>query len=222
LNVSVINSEVGVVERYTSGEKKRTVYILKGRVIGTRLFRLSGELLFEHPLKNGFYHGTAFRWNFLGRMLSSKPYVDGKPHGIARQWSNERKLLGTCRMRHGAGTEFQWDERTDGTVYPTLARYMLNGHLHGFDWSINEDGILLDEDHWMDGGWHGIAREWNAKGRLRRGYPCYYLHGKRVNKRQYQRACASDSSLPKFRRVDNESKRKFPPEAAKFFKGKKA
>jgi|CXWL01.1.fsa_nt_gi antitoxin component YwqK of YwqJK toxin-antitoxin module len=210
-----------VVERYTSREKKRTVYILRSKIVGMRLFRLSGELLFEYPLKNGFYHGTIFRWGLLGRMLSSKPYVDGEPHGISRQWSDDGKLLGTYTMTHGTGIEFWWTQREDGTIYPMTVRYMQDGQLHGFSWRINEDGTVFDEFHWVGGDWHGIERNWNRRGLLHRNSPRYYIRGEQVTKRQYERACADDPSLPKFRKADNEPKRKFPPEVAKFFKRKK-
>lgn len=83
-------------------------------------------------------------------------------------------------------------------------------------------GKLTEELHCQSGQPHGIERQWNARGRLRRGYPRYYLRGEQVNERRYERACAGDPSLPKFRQKDNEPKRKFPPEVAKFFKRKKA
>ena len=64
-----------------------------------------------------------------------------------------------------------------------------------------------NELHWRKGRLHGIEREWNPKGRLRRGWPRYFVAGRRLDKRRYLRACAGDTSLPEFRSQDGVSVR---------------
>jgi hypothetical protein len=59
---------------------------------------------------------------------------------------------------------------------------------------------------------HGVFRAWNARGRLRRGYPQYFVDGKRVRKRRYLKGSAADPSLPPFREEENRPDRKLPVE----------
>ncbi len=93
---------------------------------------------------------------------------------------------------------------------------MRRGHRHGFEWWINESqASVYEERHWRDDQAHGIEREWNSEGRLRRGYPKYFVAGRQVTRRQYIRAAASDSSLPPFRKAENRPRRAFPPTIAR-------
>lgn len=210
-----------VVAYYPDGAKQRAEYVMRGKVVGVRRFHKTGEPWSEIPLKDGVYHGTVYRWDIPGVLLSSEPFVNGLAHGLARQWSDDGKLIGSYEMKRGTGIDLWWGD-CDGKLSVSEVRYMKDGKRHGFEWWIGSDGKLTEELHCQNGEPHGIERLWNAQGRLRRGYPRYYLHGERMNKRRHERACASDASLPKFREADNEPKRKFPPEVAKFFKRKKA
>ena len=70
------------------------------------------------------------------------------------------------------------------------------------------------ESHFAEGLEHGIQRDWDSTGRLRRGFPKYFINGEQVTKRQYLRAAKLDSSLPPFREEDNRPERQFPPEVA--------
>jgi antitoxin component YwqK of YwqJK toxin-antitoxin module len=210
-----------VTDRDSSGAKLRAEYILRGKIVGVRWFHEPGEPSFETPLKDDVYHGTVYRWDIPGILLSSEPYVSGLAHGIARQWSDDGKLIGIYKMKRGTGIDLWWGG-CNGAFSLSEVHYLKDGRPHGYEWWLDDDKKVNSERHWRGGLAHGIERDWNAQGRLRRGYPRYYLHGERVNKRRYERACDSDSSLPKFRQKDNEPKRKFPPEVAKFFKRKKA
>ncbi|MBA3453364.1 MAG: hypothetical protein H0T42_09765 [Deltaproteobacteria bacterium] len=62
---------------------------------------------------------------------------------------------------------------------------------------------MWSEHHFVRGIEHGIAREWNDQGRLRRGSPTYWLHGKQVLRRVYERATKTDALLPPIRRADD-------------------
>jgi hypothetical protein len=82
---------------------------------------------------------------------------------------------------------------------------MKDGQPHGYEWWLNEDQrSVRAERHWHDGRLHGIEREWNRSGRLKRGYPKYHIRGERVSKRAYVKACRKDPSLPIFESADNE------------------
>jgi hypothetical protein len=92
---------------------------------------------------------------------------------------------------------------------------MREGQPHGYEWWLREDQrSVWAERHWWEGQVHGIEREWNAQGRLKRGYPRYYFSGERVSKRAYLRALTVDSNLPAFRVEDNQPQRCFPSRAA--------
>lgn len=199
-----------VIKLSSSGAKQRAEYVLRGEVVGVRVFHESGEPAFEYALKRGVYHGTRYRWDKPGKLLSAEPYLNGMPHGLAQQWSDSGVLLGTYEMKRGVGIDLWWQQREDGTVYASEVRPMRNGQPEGFEWWLNEDGTLSWERHWVKGLPHGIERCWNTHGRLRRGYPRYFLRGERVNKARYLRACANDPSLPEFKQANNVPSRTFP------------
>ena len=92
--------------------------------------------------------------------------------------------------------------------------YECSGQAHGFDWWLEIDASLSQERHWTEGQRHGIEREWNHKGGLRRGYPRYYVHGEPLTKQHYVKACAKDTTLPPFHLDDNSPQRVFSPEIA--------
>jgi hypothetical protein len=93
---------------------------------------------------------------------------------------------------------------------------MRDGELHGYTWWLDEDqASVTEERHYVQGSLHGIERKWNQHGRLRRGFPRYFLNGTRVNKRQYLRAAAADPSLPRFRSEESSPSRMFPEEIRK-------
>ena len=93
---------------------------------------------------------------------------------------------------------------------------MLKGHRHGFEWWLNEDQrSVYQERHWSLDDAHGIVREWNEKGRLRPGFPKFYVRGRRVSRKVYELECVSDPSLPPYRTEDNQPQRDFPPAIAR-------
>jgi len=207
-----------VVDRYADGTKAKAEYQVRGKLVGVRFFHETGEASFETPLKDGVYQGTVYRWDMPGVLLSSEPYRNGLPHGLARQWSEGGELIGSYEMRRGTGIDLWWSSCYGGFGLSEV-HYMKDGDRHGFEWWLNGDTTLFEERHCLNGKLHGIEREWNSEGRLRRGYPRYYVHGEWVTKRQYLKACATDPTLPKFREADNKPKRQFPPEVAKHFHG---
>jgi len=87
---------------------------------------------------------------------------------------------------------------------------------YGYTWWINEDQTSVSvERHYVQGDPHGIEREWNEHGRLRRGFPRYFVKGNRIDKRQYLIAAVADPSLPRFRSEENSPERVFPEDICK-------
>ena len=203
----------------STGNKQKVECVLDGEVVGVRWFSQDGVMGLETPLKNGLSHGAMYSFD-LGsdgtlRVYFTEPYLNGLAHGTARQWSEDGLLIGTYIMRHGTGLDL-WRHKnfSDGPAFVLLeARYIKNGKLHGFEWWLEEDQANIHEEaHFWEGLQHGIRREWNNKGKLRRGYPQYWVNNERVSKRQYLRAQTDDPNLPPFREIDNLPKRRFPPE----------
>ncbi len=196
-----------VTARYKSGAKEHAEYWLSGGIVGYRSFHETGELSDERPYKNGLKHGRSFRSDVPGKILSSEAHFKGKPHGIAKQYSDDEKLLGTYTMRHGNGVDLWW-QTTGKNRFLSEVRFLKDGYCHGFTWWINDDEkSVYEESHFWQGLPHGIERHWNGQGKLRRGYPKYWIHGKAVTKRQYLSASAKDKTLPAFKEKDNRPQR---------------
>jgi hypothetical protein len=186
-------------------------------VVGLRFYDQDGALVIERPLRNGTVHGMVFHWSEGGDSLESvEPFRNGLPHGTARQWDYDGTLLGTYTLHNGTGWDL-WRLPGFGELpYLSEAHSMKDGQPHGNEWWLNEDQkSVYIERHWYEGVQHGIERQWNHHGRLRRGYPKYFIRGMQVNKRSYLKACRSDPSLPPFRDVDNRPARTFPTVVAR-------
>ena len=193
--------------------------ILRGEVVGQRAYDAEGRLSIETALKNGKKHGREFNWNDDGSLLSVEPYFDGSVHGTAKQYDHCGRVVGTYKMVHGTCYDVWRNQISDGPVYVSEIYSNLNGSLHGFVWWLNQDQKSVHEEkHWHEGLLHGIEREWTFEGKLRRGYPKYWVLNKAVTKRQYLAAARKDPTLPPFRRKDNSPKREFPPEIRRLLK----
>ncbi|MEE9365131.1 MAG: hypothetical protein V3W44_00455, partial [Dehalococcoidales bacterium] len=96
-------------------------------------------------------------------------FVDGKYHGICKQWDDAGNLIQTYRMVHGTGIDL-WRCNSTGTLSEVW--YWKDNMLHGWEWWLDEDQkSVWCERHHHEGNLHGIWREWNDRGRLRRGFP---------------------------------------------------
>jgi hypothetical protein len=210
-----------VLARYPSGVKQRAEYCRGETVVGFRSFYETGELQNESSIQNGVSHGVQYRWDELGFLISAEPYEAGLAHGIAKQW-HQGQLIGSYTMVYGTGLDLWW-QSSDRLIWLSEARYYRDGYRDGFEWWINHDQCsIYQECHFQKGLSHGIEREWNLKGRLRRGFPKYWINDQQVTKRQYLAACKLDPTLPPFRESDNnsqfgssgpsQSKRQLPPE----------
>ena len=168
----------------------------------------------EVGIKDGRQHGYELRWHNNGVLLSALPYRNGLEHGIARQWSADGELKLTYEMRKGTGIDL-WG------VPLSEERHFEQGILNGFErWWDGNDRTVFEERHWRADQWHGIQRSWNDQGRLRRGFPKYFVAGNKVTKRQYLAACKNDPSLPPYRKKDDKPTRPLPIEYTKQMKEK--
>jgi antitoxin component YwqK of YwqJK toxin-antitoxin module len=187
--------------------------IKEGKVVGERLYDGQGRLQIERPLKDGKKHGREIYFNDDGTILLIEPYADGKIHGTARQYDGKGRIVGQYTMVHGTGHDVWRNQIADGPIYVSEIRSMRDGSKHGFELWLNEDQKSVHEEkHWHEGRYHGIEREWHRSGKLRRGYPKYWVHGGAITKRQYVQAAQKDPTLPHFRLKDNSPRREFPPE----------
>lgn len=205
-----------VLATHISGPQKYLAeYRLNGRVVGFRQFDQDGEIQSERPVKDGLTHGTQYFFD-PGTVAFSEPYKKGLAHGTARQYSEEGRLIGTYSMIRGTGIDL-WRHKTNWGTGPSVflseARYFRDGMRHGFEWWLNENqNTVSRECHFKRDRKHGIERAWTAGGRLKRGYPKYWIDNQQVTKRQYLREMRRDLALPSFRDADNRPKRTFPPE----------
>ncbi len=205
-----------ILARHANGKHKTVEYVLAGEVVGRREFFETGEPEFEESVRNGKKHGTTYQWYDPGVLTFAEPFANGVCHGTAKQWADDGTLIGTYTMVRGTGIDLWRCQREDGSVYLSEVLYSRDGVSDGFAWLINEDQrTLCMERHFGLGGYHGIFRVWNSKGRLSRGYPQYYVHHEKVTKRKYVKACETDATLPRYRSEDNEPARSFPPDIAK-------
>ena len=78
-------------------------------------------------------------------------------------------------------------------------------------WNSDEKTVW-QECFFSGNGYHGVWREWNPRGRLRRGFPRSYANDRRVTKRQYLKACANDPTLRPYRPEEDDPHRQLPAE----------
>jgi hypothetical protein len=187
--------------------------LLDGEVVGQRCYDDDGNLQIETPIRNGKKHGRVYIWNETGALESVEPFVDGKRHGLAKQYGRKGNVIRTYRFVHGTGYDIWRWEREDGSTYISEVFSARDGALDGYEWWLKEDQqSVWHERHWHQGKFHGIERMWNEQGRLKRGFPKYWIQGQAVRKPVYLRASGKDDSLPSFKEKENRPRRKFSEE----------
>ena len=190
-------------------------YYLGRTHVGQRVYGKDGLLEHECAYRNGKKHGWEYDWSKDGRLSWAIPFHDGREHGTAFVWGESGALLGSYTMDHGTGIDFWWME-LEGKGQLTEARVAVDNLMDGYEYwfAWGEPSALRKEKWWSEGCLHGIEREWNNRGGLRRGFPNYWIHGTEVDKRHYLRAEKGDATLRPFRIEDNQPFRVFPPEVA--------
>lgn len=161
----------------------------------------------ESGLQDGVMHGLYRTWYDNGQLCEESTYVEGKEHGETKQYDEDGVQIGSYVMNYGTGVDLWYS--APGIL--AEEREYRDGKWHGYErWWTDDNQTLCEESHFWNGIEHGIFRRWNQQNKLSRGYPRYYILGKRVNKRQYVRACRNDPTLPPFVADDNRPFRPLP------------
>ncbi|MEP6755880.1 MAG: hypothetical protein ABJA67_10290 [Chthonomonadales bacterium] len=209
--------EEDITAKHGAGRGKVVKNYYLGRTyIGQRVYNRDGHLQHEWSFKNGKKHGWQYNFHDNGGMYRALHFDNGIEHGTAQCWGLSGALLGTYTMDHGTGIDFWWNE-CNGKPQLTEARFVVDNLMEGYEYwwySWGKTGALRKEKWWSHGRLHGIEREWNYRGGLRRGFPNYWICGEEVDKRKYERAAKKDATLKPFSIEDNKPHRIFPPEVA--------
>ena len=169
-------------------------------------------------MKDGLKHGLEITWSEDANLLLVEPYVKGKVHGIAKQYGRSGKVIGTYIMVHGTGFDVWRQQEGDNTIFVSEIHSLQDGLPNGYEWGFSSSKQdLWHERHWNMGKLHGIERIWNSKGRLRRGYPKFYITDQAVSKQKYIKMAFTDKTLPAFRGGDNLPYREWSPEIKRLF-----
>lgn len=189
--------------QYLNGNKISAEYFLNGELVGRRTWNEEGILIWDQAFRNGRQHGTYRRWHDNGQLEWEEPFRDGLVHGVCRQWDESGNLLGSFRMKMGTGVDLWWG----WGGFPTEERHYLNGQRHGYErWRFRKNEIS-QESHFHHDVEHGVFRRWKNR-KLKRGYPKFYVHGKKVTKRAYIAASARDATLPPYIEKEDSPRRK--------------
>lgn len=209
---SIPASAAEVIEAtFDCGDKKSAFYFLRGNKVGYRLWNKRSELEFEYGMRDGKKHGREYCFRGNGQPYEVTPYRKGKIHGTGIQWADDGTVLITYKLVNGTGLDL-WCGHQNNTL--SEEHYRPKDGEYGYHRDWNDDGETINTEYYFfDGkGYHGIWREWNTKGKLRRGFPQYYVNDKRVTKRQYLNASERDATLLPYRSKDDIPYRKLPPE----------
>lgn len=197
------NAVEEVVSYYPNGLKWTVDHKVDGKWVARSHWEESGNRGAVWAFDGDLQHGPHREWYDNGQLAHETFYWHGKEHGVSRRWDYEGNLIGTYTMVHGTGLDLWYQAAGDLSE----ERRYVDGLRHGFErWYFNfvEESILSQEGHFKNGEEHGIFRNWNAKGGMRRGYPQYFVNGKKVSKRVYLAACKHDPFLPLFRPENND------------------
>lgn len=180
--------------------------VFRGRIVRKRIRDPNGVLVSEWEVRSGRRHGY-YRDFFHERTVYECFYRNNTQHGIAKQWHLDGTLLGTYRMQDGTGTDL-W-RHPDGSL--NEQREYVAGKRSGVErfWNEGQPALYI-ERYWRNDELHGIEREWDSRGRLRRGFPRFFIKGKQVSKASYIEAWARSRSLPEYRDIDNRPERAYP------------
>lgn len=196
-----------IAATFENGAPRTAYYELDGERVGFRCWHEDGSLAMEYALRGEVMHGPFRTYWDTGQISEEATYVDGKEHGVTRQYDADGVLIGSYTMEHGTGVDL-WFDRL-GVL--AEERHYRDGLLHGYErWWCGDNATVWQEEHFWGGEAHGIFRHWNDKGRLRRGFPRYFVGGEQVTKRQYERACCTDTTLPAFVLEENLPGRQLP------------
>ena len=192
----------GAKARSTDGGRA-TEYVIGRRVVARMYLHPDGSVEHEHQFDaDGRMHGTERECFENGRTRYLATWIHGKQHGLQQQWDERGRLVVSQRFVRGTGLDIWFDGKRLSET-----RGYLDGDRHGFERWWCDATHVWQENHFARGLEHGIERQWNEGGTLRRGFPRYWLQGQRVTRRIYERALATDATLPSFKPSDDKATR---------------
>ncbi len=196
---------------HTEGAKKSASFFVGNEKVGYRMWDEDGHLEFEYAMRSGVKHGHEYRFHPNGQLLEKETYHDGTLHGVGRQWSEDGRLLVSWKLVNGTGLDLWCDTATGRLAEEHY--WPKDGELGYFrQWNSNERTIWQEYYYVLSKGYHGVWREWNARGRMRTGFPRYYINDQKVTKSQYRKACESDDTLVPYQSGDDDPHRQLPAE----------
>lgn len=182
-----------------------TAFFLRKRLVARVYWHDNGAIEREtHFDEDGRMHGTEREFHRNGKMAYRASWVHGRQHGWQEQWDERGRLVVRTRFHHGTGLDAWF---TLGRLSET--REYLDGTLHGFQRWWQDRRSIWAEAHYVGGREHGVFREWRD-GKLRRGFPKFWVNGAQITRRAYVRAVATDVSLPRLDPRDDARRRKAP------------
>jgi hypothetical protein len=114
-------------------------------------------------------------------------------------------------LKHGTGFDIWRQEDESNGVFVSEIHSLKDGVPHGYEWWFaSSEQDLVYERHWHKGKLHGIERVWNSEGKLRRGYPKFFIADQSISKQKYAKMALIDKTLPVFQEKDNLPYRKLP------------
>lgn len=187
------------------GRKFASEFWFRGQLAGRAYWNPDGTPCLAVGLRNGVPVGHQVEFHEFGGVYA-EPFVEGRLHGLARQFAPDGRLLMVSPFEHGTGTDFWCDHQGRlAEEHPVV-----DGKPSGTErWWTEDQKTVYSETEWLNGEWHGATRHWTG-GRLDRGFPKFFVEGKRVSKRAYLKLAQRDRTLPPFRPESDSPVRTLP------------
>jgi hypothetical protein len=195
-----------VLDPPPGGVARAIEYRVDGVAVAHRWFDEDGSISCEWPLRNGVRSGVAYEFHGNGAVERVVEMVGGREEGLCLQWNVHGTLLGWYLIEKGCGWDLWWQDYLS-SPHLAEARQLRDGMRHGPEWWFHPD--LYQESFFHEGEVHGIERSWRRV-KLARGYPRFWIHGRRVRRDVYARAAATDPTLIPYRPEEDAPDREFP------------
>jgi antitoxin component YwqK of YwqJK toxin-antitoxin module len=197
--------EMGVSRRPGTVITDWKEYFRDGAKVGERSFYKNGRVAEEKLFKDGVLDGICRRFYQSGKLFSESPYEGGKLNGMVRFYKENGDLLGESNIKKGNGVLRQFPNRDlglfgdqeipykDGLIDGTLREWdrfrdfrdgggigcrvtqYVKGELEGWLISFDEKGVPIDSGYFHKNDLDGVVREYRPDGKLKDGYPKYYI-----------------------------------------------
>jgi hypothetical protein len=207
-----------VIERHPDGSKSRSEFRRGRELVAIMLWEPGGLPAWGWGVRKGKMHGLSVEWHFDGSVCYVEHWRNGMPHGVARQFDNHGNLLLETRYVNGTGVDLYcgscWSKDNHPRTPWRLSEEhrLIDGGRQLTRWWNSDERTVHGEEQYRAGVPHGVFREWNDAGKLRRGFPRYFVAGKQVTKRCYLAALHQDPSLPPYRARDDKPRRELAAE----------